>query len=144
MSQEDAPTPLPGARTCPPTTHRPADAASRPSPTEPRSRAGSQSSPPDRARLRHGHKTWMVEDGIPEILAEQRLGRELPAERRVHIRRQWLPERPPIEVCHAPDTASPHKYALRLLYGIRCHAALRYVDHRASAASLATRTASPT
>jgi hypothetical protein len=28
--------------------------------------------------LRHGHKTWMAEDGIPEILAEQRLGHEIP------------------------------------------------------------------
>jgi hypothetical protein len=29
--------------------------------------------------LRHGHKTWMAEDGIPEILAEQRLGPQVPA-----------------------------------------------------------------
>jgi hypothetical protein len=29
--------------------------------------------------LRHSHKTWMAEDGIPEILAEQRLGHEVPA-----------------------------------------------------------------
>lgn len=28
--------------------------------------------------LRHSHKTWMAEDGIPEILAEQRLGHEVP------------------------------------------------------------------
>ena len=28
--------------------------------------------------LRHGHKTWMAEDGIPEILAEQRLGHQVP------------------------------------------------------------------
>jgi hypothetical protein len=27
--------------------------------------------------LRHGHKTWMIEDGIPEILAEQRLGHQV-------------------------------------------------------------------
>jgi hypothetical protein len=28
--------------------------------------------------LRHGHKTWMAEDGIPAILAEQRLGHQVP------------------------------------------------------------------
>jgi len=28
--------------------------------------------------LRHSHRTWMAEDGIPEILAEQRLGHEVP------------------------------------------------------------------
>ena len=28
--------------------------------------------------LRHGHKTWMAEDGIPEILAEQHLGHQVP------------------------------------------------------------------
>ena len=28
--------------------------------------------------LRHGHKTWMAEDGIPEILTEQRLGHQVP------------------------------------------------------------------
>jgi integrase len=31
--------------------------------------------------LRHGHKTWMAEDGIPEILSEQRLGHEVPGMR---------------------------------------------------------------
>jgi hypothetical protein len=31
--------------------------------------------------LRHGHKTWMAEDGIPEILAEQRLGHDVPGMR---------------------------------------------------------------
>ena len=31
--------------------------------------------------LKHGHKTWMAEDGIPEILAEQRLGHEVPGMR---------------------------------------------------------------
>ena len=31
--------------------------------------------------LRHGHQTWMAEDGIPEILAEQRLGHEIPGMR---------------------------------------------------------------
>jgi integrase len=31
--------------------------------------------------LRHGHKTWMAEDGIPDILAEQRLGHEVPGMR---------------------------------------------------------------
>jgi integrase len=29
--------------------------------------------------LRHGHRTWMAEDGIPDILAERRLGHEVPA-----------------------------------------------------------------
>ena len=31
--------------------------------------------------LRHGHKTWMAEHGIPEILAEQRLGHQVPGMR---------------------------------------------------------------
>lgn len=31
--------------------------------------------------LRHSHKTWMVEDGIPEILGELRLGHEVPGMR---------------------------------------------------------------
>jgi len=31
--------------------------------------------------LRHGRKTWMAEDGIPEILAEQRLGHQVPGMR---------------------------------------------------------------
>ncbi len=31
--------------------------------------------------LRHSHKTWMVEDGTPEILAELRLGHEVPGMR---------------------------------------------------------------
>jgi len=33
------------------------------------------------ADTRHSHKTWMEEDGIPEILAEQRLGHEVPGMR---------------------------------------------------------------
>jgi len=32
--------------------------------------------------LRHGHKTWIAEDGTPEILAEQRLGHDVPGVRR--------------------------------------------------------------
>ena len=31
--------------------------------------------------LRHSHRTWMAEDGIPEILAEQRLGHDVPGVR---------------------------------------------------------------
>lgn len=31
--------------------------------------------------LRHSHKTLMVEDGIPEVLAEQRLGHQAPGMR---------------------------------------------------------------
>ena len=31
--------------------------------------------------FRHSHKTWMVEDRIPEILAETRLGHEVPGMR---------------------------------------------------------------
>jgi integrase len=31
--------------------------------------------------FRHSHKTWMTEDGIPEILAEQRLGHQVPGMR---------------------------------------------------------------
>jgi len=30
---------------------------------------------------RHGHKTGMAEDGVPEILSEQRLGHEVPGMR---------------------------------------------------------------
>jgi hypothetical protein len=35
--------------------------------------------------MRHGHKTWMAEDGIPEILAEQRLGHEVPGMRGLYV-----------------------------------------------------------
>lgn len=31
--------------------------------------------------LRHSHKTWMIEDGVPEILAEIRLGHDVPGMR---------------------------------------------------------------
>src|SRR6185437_11222107 len=31
--------------------------------------------------LRHSHRTWMAEDRIPEILAEQRLGHDVPGMR---------------------------------------------------------------
>jgi hypothetical protein len=31
--------------------------------------------------FRHSHKTWMIEDRIPEILAETRLGHEVPGMR---------------------------------------------------------------
>src|SRR6185437_15614689 len=31
--------------------------------------------------LRHSHKTWMAEDGVPEILAERCLGHEVPGMR---------------------------------------------------------------
>jgi hypothetical protein len=31
--------------------------------------------------LRHGHKTWIADDGIPEILSERRLGYEIPGMR---------------------------------------------------------------
>ena len=31
--------------------------------------------------LRHSHRTWMAEDGIPEILGEQRLGHDVPGMR---------------------------------------------------------------
>ena len=31
--------------------------------------------------LRHGHRTWMAEDGTPDILAEQRLGHDVPGMR---------------------------------------------------------------
>jgi integrase len=34
--------------------------------------------------LRHSHKTWMAEDGIPEILAEQRLGHQVPGMRSLY------------------------------------------------------------
>jgi Phage integrase family len=42
--------------------------------------------------LRHSHKTWMAEDGIPEILAEQRLGHEVPGMRGLYAhasQRMW-------------------------------------------------------
>jgi hypothetical protein len=35
--------------------------------------------------LRHSHKTWMAEDGIPEILAEQRLGHDVPGMRGLYV-----------------------------------------------------------
>jgi hypothetical protein len=35
--------------------------------------------------LRHGHRTWVAEDGIPDILAEQRLGHEVPGMRGLNI-----------------------------------------------------------
>jgi hypothetical protein len=35
--------------------------------------------------MRYGHKTWMAEDGIPEILAEQRLGHEVPGMRGLYV-----------------------------------------------------------
>ena len=35
--------------------------------------------------LRHGHWTWMAEDGIPDILAEQRLGHEVPGMRGLYM-----------------------------------------------------------
>ena len=31
--------------------------------------------------LRHSHRTWMAEEGTPEILAEQRLGHQVPGMR---------------------------------------------------------------
>jgi hypothetical protein len=34
--------------------------------------------------LRHGHKTWMAEDGIPEILQAERLGHTVPGIRGVY------------------------------------------------------------
>jgi hypothetical protein len=34
--------------------------------------------------LRHSRKTWMAEDGIPEILAEQRLGHQVPGMRGIY------------------------------------------------------------
>jgi hypothetical protein len=34
----------------------------------------------------HGHRTWMAEDGIPDILAEQRLGHGVPGMRGLYIR----------------------------------------------------------
>lgn len=35
--------------------------------------------------LRHSLKTWMAEDGIPEILAEQRLGHDIPGIRGLYV-----------------------------------------------------------
>jgi integrase len=35
--------------------------------------------------LRHSLKTWMAEDGIPEVLAEQRLGHEVPGIRGLYV-----------------------------------------------------------
>ncbi|MEV7966600.1 tyrosine-type recombinase/integrase [Sphaerisporangium sp. NPDC088356] len=34
--------------------------------------------------LRHGHKTWMAEDGIPEILQAERMGHTVPGMRGVY------------------------------------------------------------
>jgi hypothetical protein len=43
--------------------------------------------------LRHSHKTWMAEDGIPEVLAEQRLGHQVPGMRGLYAHAsQRMPE----------------------------------------------------
>jgi integrase len=34
--------------------------------------------------LRHGHKTWMAEDGIPEVLQAERMGHAVPGMRGVY------------------------------------------------------------
>jgi hypothetical protein len=34
--------------------------------------------------LRHGHQTWMDEDGIPEVLKAERMGHEMPGMRGVY------------------------------------------------------------
>ncbi|WP_211238596.1 tyrosine-type recombinase/integrase [Actinomadura rifamycini] len=34
--------------------------------------------------LRHGHKTWMAEDGVPEVLQADRLGHVVPGIRGVY------------------------------------------------------------
>ena len=43
---------------------------------------------------RHSQKTWMTEDGIPEILAEQRLGHQVPGMRGLyaHVSQQMRDE----------------------------------------------------
>jgi hypothetical protein len=43
---------------------------------------------------RHSQKTWMIEDGIPEILAEQRLGHQVPGMRGwyAHVSQQMRDE----------------------------------------------------
>jgi integrase len=43
--------------------------------------------------LRHGRKTWMAEDGIPEILAEQRLGHQVGMRGLYAHASQWLARR---------------------------------------------------
>lgn len=36
--------------------------------------------------LRHTHKTWLIEDGIPEVAQAQRLGHRLPGVRGIYSR----------------------------------------------------------
>ena len=59
--------------------------------------------------LRHGHKTWMAEDGISEILAEQRLGHQVPGIRGLYA--------------HASDRMRDDlKHALQTRWNISLHA----------------------
>jgi Phage integrase family len=63
--------------------------------------------------LRHGHKTWMAEDGIPEILAEQRLGHEVSGMRGLYA--------------HASD---------RMRYGLKAALQARWEDSRRAHAAI--------
>ncbi len=75
--------------------------------------------------LRHGHRTWMAEDGIPDILAEQRLGHEVPGMRGLYthvsdrmretlvkaLQARWedsLRARAAIRHRHRPAPGNPH------------------------------------
>ena len=78
--------------------------------------------------LRHGHKTWMAEDGIPEILSEQRLGHEVPGMRGLYahasdrmrdelkaaLQARWedpsgsAPPSTPTPPCRSSTNSSPH------------------------------------
>lgn len=49
--------------------------------------------------LRHGHKTWMAEDGIPEILQAERLGHEVPGMRGVYTHVSDGMRRELVEAC---------------------------------------------
>ncbi|HEY1347497.1 MAG TPA: tyrosine-type recombinase/integrase [Streptosporangiaceae bacterium] len=66
--------------------------------------------------LRHGHRTWMAEDGIQDILAEQRLGHEVPGMRGLYTHvsdacaRHWSrPSRPAGRTrCGPGRQSAPH------------------------------------
>lgn len=67
--------------------------------------------------LRRSHKTWMVEDGIPEILAERRLGHEVPGMRgavrpRVGPDARRPESRPPGPLGRLPARPRRHRPAL--------------------------------
>jgi integrase len=73
--------------------------------------------------LRHSHKTWMAEDGIPEILAEQRLGHQVPGMRGLyaHASQRMLDEL-------TADLQARWEESLRERAAIDPHSTVRLLD----------------